>query len=122
MGAQRPDKLLDLFDEAAEADHGILGDTRDWADSTALKFITRHSLYNQVPRLTLGYEDDGEVHAPLDPTDDDQYTRNNVTVERERGSTVTVEVTDGPLGTSEIGKYDTQINLNTESEDRKSAA
>lgn len=113
-GAQRPDKLIDLMEEVAEADHGILGDSRDWADSTSLKFIARTALYNQTPRLVLGYEDDGEVHAPLDPTDDDQYTANKVTASRERGSSAIVEVTDGPLGTDAIGEYPKGVEVNVE--------
>lgn len=118
MGAQRPDKLIDLLQEVADADRGILGDSRDYDDATALKFISRSSLYNQPVRLTLGYRDDGEVHAPLDPTDDDQYTRNRVTAQRERGSQATVEVTDGPLGIDEIGPYPTEVEVNIDSDDR----
>jgi hypothetical protein len=118
MGAQRPDKLIDLLQEAADADRGILGDSRDAAGETSFKFISRSALYNQPVRLQLGYEDDGEVHAPLDPTDDDQYTRNLVIAERERGSAATVEVTDGPLGTEAIGTYDTTVTVNVASDDR----
>lgn len=114
MGAQRPDKLIDLLEESADAEHGILGDTRDWADATAFKFITRNALYNQAPRLTLGYEDDGEVHAPLDPTDDDEFTANKVTATRERGSSEIVEVTDGPLGSDAIGEYPKGVEVNVE--------
>ena len=117
MGAQRPDKLIDLIQEVAVADQGILGDSRDQADETSYKFIALHSLYNQPVRLQLGYEDDGEMHAPLDPTDDDQYTRNRVTAERERGSNATVEITDGPLGSDTIGRYSTRTEVNIYSDD-----
>lgn len=118
MGAQRPDRLVDLLQEIAVADQGILGDSRDQADETSFKFITRNALYSQPVRLQLGYTDDGEMHAPLDPTDDDQYTRNRVTAERERGSRATVEVTDGPLGSDAIGTYTTQVEVNIASDDR----
>jgi hypothetical protein len=118
MGAQRPDRLVDLLQEVAVADQGILGDSRDQADETSFKFIAHNALYNQPVRLQLGYTDDGEMHAPLDPTDDDQYTRNRVTAERERGSRATVEVTDGPLGSDAIGAYATQVSVNIESDDR----
>lgn len=118
MGAQRPDRLIDLLQEVAVADQGILGDSRDQEDETSFKFIARNALYNQPVRLQLGYTSDGEMHAPLDPTDDDQYTRNRVTAERERGSRATVEITDGALGSDAIGTYTTQVEVNIEKDDR----
>jgi len=116
-GPQRPDKLIDLIQEAVDADYGILGDNRDNADYTEFKFISKSSLYSVKPTITLGYSDDGEVHAPLDPTDDDQYSRNLVKATRERGSSYTVEVTDGPLGSDTIGAYDTEEEFNIQKDD-----
>lgn len=118
MGAQRPVEFMDLLQECADADRGILTDERDLASPASLKFISRACLYSQPVRLELGYEDDGEVHAPLDPTDDDQYTRNLVTAERERGSSAIVEQEDGPLGVSEVGRYPHALSVNIDSDDR----
>lgn len=121
MGAQRPDRFIDLLEETAGTDYGIFSDGRDWADENAFVFIGRAALYNDTPRLVLDYEGDGQVHAPLDPTDDDLYTRNAVTASRERGSSVYAEratADEGPNSIEEVGKYDTEIEVNTEDDDR----
>ena len=117
MGAQRPAKYVNLLEEIAAADYGIFSDSRDWADHSAFVFIGKSSLYNDSPRLILDYEGDGQVHAPLDPTDDDLYARNSVTATRERGSSAYLERAteeEGPNSIEEIGKYDTQVTVNIE--------
>ena len=118
MGAQRPDRLLDLMRECADTDRGIFGDSRDWAGASAFRIIGRAALYNQEPVLILDYEADGEVHAPLDPTDDDQFLRNRVTVKRERGSSAIAERADGPNSVlpppNGVGPYETEVEVNTE--------
>lgn len=121
MGAQRPDRFIDLLEETAGTDYGIFSDGRDFADENVFVFIARQALYNDTPRLVLDYEGDGQVHAPLDPTDDDLYTRNAVTATRERGSSVYAEratTDEGPNSIEEVGKYDTEITVNTEDDDR----
>lgn len=121
MGAQRPDRFIDLLEETAGTDYGIFSDGRDFADENVFVFIARQALYNDTPRLVLDYEGDGQVHAPLDPTDDDLYTRNAVTATRERGSSVYAEratTDEGPNSIEEIGQYDTEIEVNTENDDR----
>lgn len=118
MGEQRPDRLLDLLRECATTDRGIFGDTRDIAQFSGFRFVGRAALYNQTPVLALDYEADGEVHAPLDPTDDDQYSRNRVTVEQERGGRAVAEKTEGVNSTAMppegIGAYETTVTVNTE--------
>lgn len=118
MGAQRPDKLIDLLQECADTDRGILTDSRNGSTYTRFRLVGKASLYNQTPRLILGYTDDGEVHAPLDPTDDDRHTRNAVTATRERGSSAYVEENGGPLGINKVGLYDTEVTINPEKDDR----
>lgn len=53
----------------------------------------------------------GHVSVPLDPADDDQAVRNDVTVSRIGGSSSRFEVTSGPLAVDEIGRYDTSASL-----------
>lgn len=121
MGAQRPDRFIDLLEETAGTDYGIFSDGRDFADENVFVFIGRHALYNDTPRLVLDYEGDGQVHAPLDPTDDDLYVHNAVTATRERGSSVYVEratTDEGPNSIEDVGKYDTEVTVNTENDDR----
>lgn len=112
MAEQRPDRLLDQLRECAQSDRGIFGDNRDWSES-AFRFVGRSALYNQTPVLVLDY---GELRAPLDPTDDDQYLRNRVTAQKERGGFVTAEKTEGVNSTSDVGVYDTTVSVNVELE------
>lgn len=118
MGAQRPDRFLDLLRECATTDRGIFGDTRDVAQFSGFRFVGRSALYNQTPVLILDYEGDGEVHAPLDPTDDDQFARNRVTVEQERGGSAVAEKAEGVNSTEAppfgIGPYETTVTVNTD--------
>jgi hypothetical protein len=121
MGAQRPTRYVNLLEEVGTAEYGIFTDSRDDADSSSFVLITRSALYNQAPRLVLDYEGDGQVHAPLDPTDDDLYVQNAVTATRERGASVYLErstAAEGPLSVEEIGKYDTELTVNIEDDDR----
>ena len=118
MGEQRPDRFLDLLRECAITDRGIFGDTRDIAQFSGFRFVGRSALYNQTPVLVLDYEGDGEVHAPLDPTDDDQFARNRVTVEQERGGSAIAEKAEGVNSTEPppfgIGPYETTVTVNTD--------
>ena len=118
MGEQRPDRFLDLLRECATTDRGIFGDTRDIAQYSGFRFVGRAALYNQTPVLELDYEADGEVHAPLDPTDDDLYVRNQVTVEQERGGRAVYEKAEGALSTEAppfgVGPYPTSLTVNTD--------
>ena len=119
MGEQRPDRFLDLLRECATTDRGIFGDTRDVAQFSGFRFVGRSALYNQTPVLTLDYEATGEVHAPLDPTDDDLYVRNRVTVTQERGGSAIAEKPEGTLSTEPppfgVGVYETSLTVNSDS-------
>lgn len=116
LGPQRPAKLLDLFDEIAAADGGILFEDRT---RLGLVFRTRASLYSQAPRVTIPY---GQLVAPLDQTDDDRYTRNDRTVQRTNGSSARAVLTSGPLSTAPppdgVGLYDDSTTLNVYSDEQ----
>jgi hypothetical protein len=123
MGPQRPSKLLSLLQECADADRGILADSRDDITDSRFVFIHKDALYNGRPRLILGYQDDGEVHAPLDPTDDDLYVRNDVTATRVQGSSARVEQLTGRNSTLEppngIGSgYDSEVEVNVHKDEQ----
>ncbi|SDM77601.1 hypothetical protein [Streptomyces wuyuanensis] len=106
MGPQRPLELLDLLYQAAETDGGILYETRD---RIGMAYRDRTSLYNQDPALTLDYAA-GEVAPPLEPVEDDQDLRNDITRTREGGSSARVVLADGPLSVQPppagVGVYD----------------
>ncbi|MFI9005107.1 hypothetical protein [Streptomyces sp. NPDC053541] len=113
LGPQRPDTLLNLLQEAADCDGGILYEDRA---ASRLIYRDRATLYNQTPRLVLDYTAEGEVGPPLEPVEDDQRTRNDVTVTRAGGSSSRAVLEEGalsvqapPLG---VGLYDEEVTLN----------
>ncbi len=111
MGPQLPMTLLDLLREAADADMGILYEPRGFL---GLAYRTRASLQSQVTRLALDYTA-GHLTA-IEPTEDDQRTRNDITVERPSGASARAELTTGPLSTlpppDGVGRYDEKIIAN----------
>ncbi|MFC9247744.1 hypothetical protein ACFT7S_28160 [Streptomyces sp. NPDC057136] len=112
MGPQRPGTLLDLVEEAAAADGGVL---YEHLDRTGLVYRDRQSLYNQGVGLALSYTAEGEVPPPLEPTEDDQRVRNDVTVTRLGGSSGRTVAETGPLSAQPppagVGIYDESITL-----------
>ena len=114
MGDQLDKGLLDLLQEAADTDGGILFEPRD---SLGFAYRARTSMYNQPPMLTLSCADH-ELSEALQPVDDDQRTLNDVTVKRVAGSSVRAEQTTGPMSTQPppegVGRYDTSVGLSLE--------
>ncbi|HEY6117709.1 MAG TPA: hypothetical protein VI172_17275, partial [Candidatus Dormibacteraeota bacterium] len=119
VGAQRPDGVLDLLEEAAEADGGILYEDRE---QVALRFRDRTSMYNQIPALVLDYNGPG-LAPPLKPTGDDDATENDVTVTRVGGSSARAVLEEGAMSIQAppngvgVG-YDTAYTLNLDSDDQ----
>lgn len=97
MGPQRPMAFLDLLSECADADMGILHELRE---ASMLAYRRRSSLYNQPVALALDYAVDGHVAPPLEPVDDDQAARNDITVNRTNGSSARAREDTGPLSAS----------------------
>lgn len=112
MGAQTPGALLDLLGEAAETDGGLLYESRD---VLGLAYRTRESLYNQDAKVALNYAS-GHLVPPLEPTDDDQQVRNDITVARVGGSSARAVLEVGPLSIQAppagVGRYDEQVTIN----------
>ncbi|WP_326659636.1 hypothetical protein [Streptomyces sp. NBC_00385] len=102
MGTQEPQRFLETLDTIAASDLGMVLEQRD---ARALIYRPRHTLYNQVPTLTLDFAN-GEISAPFAPIDDDKLTENDVTVTRKGGASSTAVRTDGPLSVDAIGRYD----------------
>lgn len=109
MGAQPAAAFLDLLRECADADGGILGEARE---QLALTYRCLTTLYNQTP-LDLDYT---HLAPPLEPVDDDEQVRNDVTVTRRNGSSARAIRTTGPLSVQPppagVGVYDTDVTLN----------
>ncbi|WP_432111167.1 hypothetical protein [Streptomyces sp. YPW6] len=111
MGPQRPQTLVELLHECAEADGGIL---MERPAALGLLYRTRTSLYNQEPALVLPY---GSIAPSLEPVEDDQAVRNDVTASRRGGGSGRAVVETGPLSVlpSEeggVGIYDESVELN----------
>ncbi|MGW6583450.1 hypothetical protein ACWF76_29410 [Streptomyces globisporus] len=119
LGPQRPDTLLALVQEAADTDGGILYEP---AGRLGLVYRDRASLYNQPVRLALDYTAKGEVPPPLEPIEDDQRLRNDVTVTRSGGSSGRAVAEAGPLSVlpppDGVGVYDESVTLSLATDDQ----
>lgn len=116
MSAQQSGTLLSLLTEAATTDGGVLFEPRD---VLGMGYRPRTSLYNQGAAFELDYSS-GELFGSLDPTDDDRYVRNDVTVTRRGGSSARAELTTGALSTQAppdgVGRYREQVTVATETD------
>ncbi|WP_055696485.1 hypothetical protein [Streptomyces silaceus] len=113
LGVQGQLTLLELMREAAAADEGILCEERSFL---GLRLRDRASLYNQAPALTLDYTGSDGLVSPLEPTDDDQQPRNDITVQRTGGSSARRTLESGPMSAAAppagIGRYPESVTLN----------
>jgi len=112
MGLQSIAPLPELLDEIAEADGGILTDARD---ELGLLYRSRASMYNQSARVALDYAQPG-LAPPLEPSEDDQGTRNDITAERTGGSSARAVAESGPLSVQPpplgVGRYAENVTVN----------
>lgn len=119
VGPQRIDTLLSLLEDAADADGGILYERRN---VISLAYRDRISMYNQPVALALNYNTSGHVAPPLEPVDDDQKIRNDVTVTRDGGASGRAILDEGSLSVQDppggVGVYDTSVTLNLYSDDQ----
>lgn len=119
MGPQVPGKLMQLMEDAAQADDGYLIEER--ADF-ALSLVTRNSLWNRQPtELDI---DAGHLSSPLEGTPDDLPTRNDSTISRPGGSfrraiktSGTMNVNPPELDPDGVGVYDEQKEINVGSDE-----
>jgi hypothetical protein len=114
LGPQRPMPLLDLLQEAADADGGILYEDRETLRLTYRDHTTR---LGQGACVILPYGRCAElVHKT-----DDQRARNDVTASRPNGTSVRSVVTTGRLGTQAppagAGRYADSIERNVATDD-----
>ncbi|MFF1744744.1 hypothetical protein [Streptomyces mirabilis] len=119
VGAQLPDTLMAMLEDAADSDGGILYERRE---RLGLAYRDRISLYNQPVGLALDYTVAGHVAPPLEPVDDDQKVRNDVTVQREGGASGQAVLEAGALSMQAppngVGIYDESLTLNLYSDDQ----
>ena len=122
MGPQHSEPLMKLLEECVEADQGSLFEGRHDVDGVTtapgLVYRTRYHQANQTPVVTLDFES-GHVAPPLEPVDDDQSIRNDVTVKRRGGGEYRAEQLTGGLEglavfpyPNGIGRFETTITAN----------
>jgi hypothetical protein len=106
LGPQPDGTPLDILRDMEKADVGSI--LRDSIVQVGLAFMTRSARYSRAVTLALDYAA-GHLSPPLEPTDDDQYVRNDVTAIREGGSSARAVDETGPLNVQEypdgIGPY-----------------
>ncbi len=105
MGPQQDDTLVNVLQSCEDLDRGQLYEPRD---SLGIAYRTRVSMQGQNPALTLDHSL-AQLAGVLQPVADDQNTRNNITVTRDKGSNSTAALTSGPMSTAEppdgVGDY-----------------
>jgi hypothetical protein len=110
---QRPTGLLDLLEEAADADGGMLFD-HDEAGVAVLRYRPRSTLLSQSPFYTLDYAA-GHLTDPLTPVVDDDELANDITLSSPEGGSVRVQMTEGPMSVQPVpdgvGRYDTSSEV-----------
>lgn len=111
MGPQPIDSLPNILEECADLDGGFIYEARDQA---ALVMRSRRSLYAQAA-TSLSYTSK-HLSGEFFPTNDDRYTRNEVTAQRPAGSSAIASKDTGPKSIlappNGVGKYDSQIDTN----------
>lgn len=117
MGYQLSKDLVSQIKEAMDTDMGFLFEAKE---IPGLGYRTRHSLYNQQPVIELDYEA-FELSGELQPDEDDTLTRNQVTVQREGGSSSTISDTSSPLSILApplgVGVYDASYTVSLYNDD-----
>ena len=115
MGPQEIDTLGNVLQSVEDADRGQIYEP---AETLGLGYRTVHSLCAQTPAITFDYSQGqfgGDGSQGLVPTDDDQYTVNDVTLSRNNGSSCQYQVTTGPMSIQEppngAGDYATSLTV-----------
>lgn len=110
VGGQRTQQLYEVLQDTADVDGGILCEHRE---RNGLLYRDRLGLYNQIPRCILRYPTD--LRPPLKPADDDQATKNDVTVSRTSGGSRRQFLASGRMSVNEfpngVGPYPDDISL-----------
>lgn len=119
VGPQRPLPVLALLQECADADVSTLFDARSAA---SLLYRQLSTMYAQPATVTLDYTG-GQIAPPFQPVDDDQSTRNDISVTRLNGSTARAVLETGRMSVRApelggVGSYTTAIEVNVARDDQ----
>ncbi|MEV1006134.1 hypothetical protein [Streptomyces sp. NPDC049881] len=118
MGPQRVATALELVQECAEVDGGILTERRS---GTGLQYRSRAARYNQPAILELDYAA-GHISPPVEPDDEAPDATNDITVARTGGSSAQAVRETGPLSVlpppAGINRVEDSIEVNAYSDDQ----
>lgn len=110
MGLQYEDAFPAQLTECEATDMGLLYEPRY---VLAQGYRTRRSMYTQDPVVTLT---PARIASPLNPTDDDQQTRNDVFAQRREGSSFNATLESGAMSVLEppdgVGRYKDEVQVN----------
>jgi len=116
MGPQRPDTVLNLWQECAVADGGLIAEARD---VVGLQYVPRHTM-GDIGATFLNYAN-SDLAATPEPVDDDRYLLNDVTASRPGGSSARATLDSGPLSTQDppngVGRYEGPVSKNVSNDD-----
>lgn len=119
MGPQRPDTFLNLVQQAAETDGGLLNSS---AAGIAIEYRSRDYLYRQTAALSLTYGTN--VAPPMIPAIDNQSSWNQVTASQENGGSYTAEDSTSSMGSAPppvgIGLVKKSVDVSVQYESRLS--
>ena len=93
MGPQQDDTFVNIIQSCADFDRGQIFETRN---QFGIGYRTRVNMQGQSPVLNADYSL-AQLAGTLQPTADDQYTRNDITVTRNQGASSRAQLTSGPM-------------------------
>ncbi|HXJ27549.1 MAG TPA: hypothetical protein VNH17_17680, partial [Streptosporangiaceae bacterium] len=112
MGPQPDGKILDVLQQLEDLDGGLLCEN---PALFGLEYRARADMVAQPPALIADYSL-AQVSPPFQPVEDDQLTRNIVTVSRVNGSSVTVRDVTSPMSALDppdgVGEYAYSLTVN----------
>lgn len=110
MGTQRIATLVQLWDDAAAADQGILFEPREFP---GLGYRTGKSLFNQQPvEISYAAAVSADLAEQLQPTEDDTDLYNATVISRIDGSSASAEQPAGRRGIAAVGRREEALTLN----------
>lgn len=110
MGEQLPQPYIDLLQECANTEIGLVAD----GINQGLTYYSRESTQSTAPVLTLDFSK-GQL-ARFEPVDDDALNVNDFTASRTGGGTVQHQNVTGPFGINAIGQYENSAKFNTQND------
>lgn len=123
LGSQGINTALGMIEDAEIADNGLFYELRH--PHGQLHYAAGRTQFNRPGVLELDYGEggeSGEIAPPLEPTDDDQFTRNDVTITRVGGGFSRAVLDEGPMSTQAppvgAGRYTEDLEINVFQDDQ----